>query len=52
MSPEDKDKDEYQTGAVIKAPDGEIVIVTVTGDDDEPCDVEVDAPDDYTVKRF
>jgi hypothetical protein len=47
MSPDDD-----ENGAVIETPGGELVIVKVTGDADEPCDVEVDAPDDYTVKRF
>jgi hypothetical protein len=44
--------DEHENGAVIQTPEGEVVIVKVTGSDDEPCDVEVDAPDDYKVKRF
>ncbi len=43
---------ENENGAMIETPDGEIVIVKVTGSDNEPCDVEVDAPDDYAVKRF
>jgi hypothetical protein len=44
--------DKNESGAAIETPDGELVIVKVTGSDDDPCDVEVDAPDDYTVKRF
>ena len=47
MGPEDD-----ENGAMIETPDGEVVIVKVTGSDEEPCDVEVDAPDDYRVKRF
>ena len=41
-----------ENGALIETPDGEVVIVKVTGSDEDPCDVEVDAPGDYTVKRF
>jgi hypothetical protein len=39
-----------ESGLMIKTPDGAVIIVQVEGD--EPCEVEVDAPDDCSVKAF
>jgi len=39
-----------ESGAMITSPDGEVIIVKVEQEPD--CDVTVDAPDEYRVKRF